>query len=254
MLTLIIWRVGIAVEALLLYRGVRAKLVQGYPSFYIYALSLFLADGILYLAYYSNPSFYWKWTWYAGFMVLFLGGGVLLEVFRQALSPYAGAEKLARTASLAVFGGTLLFGIAYPIWSPKEAVAKALFVVVQRDYLFVQALVLLVLLWVISSYEISMDWNLKGMVLGYGQCIGVMLIMWALRIHVGAQLGQTASLVQQISYLASLVIWLVALWSYRPNQTPEPKIDVELNYDILASKTREMVGKASAELVKVERL
>jgi hypothetical protein len=254
MLSLIIWCVGIVVEALLLYRGVRAKLVQRYPNFYIYALSLFLADGVLFLFYYARPALYMRWTWYAGFMVLFLGCGVILEVFRQVLSSYAGAEKLARLVSSAVFGAIVCFAIVYPIWSPKSSVAQALYIVVQRDFLFTQALILLVLLQVISYYGIAMGRNLKGMVLGYGQCIGVTLITLAVRAYVGAGFQEVASMIQQLSYLAALTIWLMNLWSYCANPVPEATIASDADYDKLASRTRDMVAAASTQLVKVERL
>jgi hypothetical protein len=254
MLSLTIWCVGIVVEALLLYRGVRAHLVQRYLNFYIYALSLFLADGVLMVFYYARPALYARWTWYAGFMVLFLGCGVILEVFRQVLSAYAGAEKLARLVSSAVFGAIICFAIVYPIWSPKSSVAQALYVVVQRDFLFAQALILLVLLQVISYYGIPMGRNLKGMVLGYGQCIGVTLITLAVRAYLGAGFQEVASTLQQMSYLAALAVWLMNLWSYCGNPVPEATIAPDADYDQLASRTRDMVATASTQLVKVERL
>jgi hypothetical protein len=254
MLALTIWVVGIFVEALLLYRAVRAKLALRYPYFYIYALSLFLADSVLYCFYYSRPILYLRWTWYAGFMVLFLGSGIILEIFRQVLASYAGAEKFARAVSFTVFGAIICFAIGYPIWAPKSSVAQALYVVVQRDFLFAQALLLLGLLQVISYYGISMGRNLKGMILGYGQCIGVTLITFALEAYIGSRFEETAGLVQQISYLGALVIWLVALWSYRPSTVPESRISAEADYDSLASRTRDMVGATSSQLVKVERL
>ena len=253
MLGLIIWVVGIAVEALLLYRALWSRLASKYPNFYIYALSLFLADAILYFFYYSRPILYAQWTYYAGFLVLFLGCGVILEVFRQVLSHYAGAEKLARAVSFAVFGAILVFAIAYPIWSPNRSVVPRIYIAVQRDFLFAQALSLLALLQVISYYRIPMGRNLKGMVLGYGQCIGVTLITRALQTYIGSGFGG-ASMIQQVSYLTALVIWLVALWSYGPSPVPETKIRTDADYDALALKTRTMVSAAGAQLVKVERL
>jgi len=254
MLGVIIWVIGITLEALLLYRALRGRLVLRYPNFYIYALSLFLADSVLYFFYYSRPLLYARWNWYAGFLVLFLGSGIVLEIFRQVLSPYAGAEKFARGVSFAVFGAIICFAIGYTIWSPTFSVAHALYIVVQRDFLFAQALLLLGLLRVITYYGISMGRNLKGMILGYGQCIGITLISLALQAYMGARFDAAASLVQQLTYLAALVIWLVALWSYRPSTVPESRISADEDYDSLASRTRTMVGAASTQLVKVERL
>lgn len=254
MVSMTIWVIGIVVEALLLYRAVHAKLIRKYPNFYIYALSLFLADGGLYFLYYSRPILYARWTWYAGFVVLFLGCGIILEIFRQALAPYAGAEKFARAVSFTVFGAIICFAIGYPIWSPASSVAQALFVVVQRDFLFAQALLLLGLVQVIAYYGISMSTNLKGMMLGYGQCIGVTLITLALEAYIGPRFEVAAGLIVQVSYLGALVIWVIALWSYRPNSMPGATIARDADYEKLASRTRNMVATTSTQLVKVERL
>ena len=92
------------------------------------------------------------------------------------------------------------------------------------------------------------------MILGYGQAIGVTLIALALRAYIGRPFEPVWSLIQQISYLAALAIWVVNLWSYCANPVPEATIGVDGDYDVLAARTRNMVGAASTELVKVNRL
>ncbi|MGA8766584.1 MAG: hypothetical protein WB559_06170 [Candidatus Acidiferrales bacterium] len=129
-----------------------------------------------------------------------------------------------------------------------------MFVRLQRDFLTAQAILLFGLLQVITYYGISMGRNLKGMILGYGQALGVTLIGLALRAYIGPHFQSTWSLIQQLSYTASLAIWLVGLWSYCANPVPESKIGVEADYEVLAAKTRDMVGAASTQLVKVNRL
>jgi hypothetical protein len=253
-LTLLIWWCGIALEALLLFRGFRARLVSRYPYFYIYVLSLFLTDGLLCLVFLSKPTAYDKWNWYAGFLILFLGCGILLEVFRHVLSPYPGAERFARMAGFAVFGAIFCFAIVYPIYAPAPSVARALYVVVQRDFLSVQAILLLGLLQVISYYRISMGRNLKGMIVGYGQCLGTTVIAIALRSHIGPRFDYAWDAIQPLAYLASLIIWLVALWSYCPNKVPKATISVEADYEALAARTRDMMGEAGTQMVKVDRL
>jgi hypothetical protein len=254
MLSLIIWWCGIFLEAFLLFRGFRAKLFSRYPNFYIYVLSLLLSDGLLYFVYMWKPATFEKWNWYAGFLVLFLGCGILLEIFRHVLSPYAGAEKFARIGGFAILGAVLCFAVVYPVFAPNLTVARALYVRLQRDFLTVQAILLVGLLQLISYYGISMGRNLKGMILGYGQCVGATLIALALRAYLGRSFSEARSLIQQISYLAALAIWLVALWSYCPNQVPKATISVEADYEALAARTRDMMGEAGTQMVKVDRL
>jgi hypothetical protein len=253
MLSLIIWWSGILVESLLLYRGFRAKLLTKYSAFYSYVLVMFLSDSLLYPLYYMHSKSYEKWSWYTGFVILFAGCGVVLEIFRQVLSPYPGAEKIARIVGMAIVGAIIGFSVFYPIWAPSPTVAQATFLVVQRDFLFVQAIFLLGLLQVISYYGLSMGKNLKGMIFGYGQCVGATLISIALRSYIGGSFQGAWSLIQQVSYFAALVIWLIALWSYCANTVPEVTIGVEADYEVLAARTRDMMGAAGTQLVKVDR-
>jgi len=254
MLSLAIWWCGILLEALLLFRGLKGKFVPQYPNFYIYVLSLFLTDGLLYVAYVFRPEIYRNWVWYPGFLVLFLGWGIVLEVFRHVFSRYAGVEKFARVGGFFVLGAMVLFAVAYPVVSPNESTAHNLYIRLQRDFLTVQAIILFLLLQLIYYYRIELGRNLKGMILGYGQCVAVTLSAIALEAHIGAKFESSWILVQQLSYLASLVIWLIGLWSYCPDPPPDATIGSDGNYSALASRTRDMVSAAGTQLIKVERL
>jgi hypothetical protein len=252
-LSLIVWQAAILLEALLLYRGFRAKLFSRYPNFYVYILSLFLSDGLLYLVYLFKPAAYQKWAWYAGFLILFLGCGILVEIFRHVLSHYAGVEKFARIGGFAVLGGVLCFAILYPIFGSSGSAAHVLYVRLQRNFLMVQAILLFGLLQLIFYYGISMGKNLKGMIFGYGQCVGTTLVSLALHSYIGTRFEPASILIQQMSYLAALAIWLVAFWSYRADPPPEATIRGEEDYDVLVAKTSNMVGAANTELIKVNR-
>jgi hypothetical protein len=254
MLSSIIWLAGIALEGALLIRGVRAKLVSRYLNFYLYILSLFLADGLLYWADSAKVASADKWSWYLGFVSLFLGCGIVLEIFRHVLAPYAGAERFARMASYAFLGTVICFAVVYPIIGPNEKVARALFIRMQRDFLAVQGILLIIVIQLIAYYAIPIGRNLKGMILGYGQALMVTLALLALRAYIGPRFQNTWTLVQQLSYLGSLAVWLIALWSYVPNPAPPSRIKSDDDYDGLASRTRKMVGAAGSNLVKVERL
>jgi hypothetical protein len=254
MLSLTIWSVGILLEALILIRSFHAGLFVRYPNFYLYVLSLFLSDTVMYAVYRMGPASYLKWTWYAGFVVLFLGCGILLEVFRHVLSSYPGAQKIAKAAGFVVVGAVVCFAVVYPFFAPADSVAQALYLRLQRDFVMVQAILLAGLLRVISYFRIPMGKNLRGMILGYGQCIGVTLIGLALRSYIGPRIQTAWSLSQQLSYVASLAIWAVALWSYRPSPKIESNIGSGGNYEALAARTKDMVGAAGAHLIKAERL
>lgn len=98
MLSLLIWWAGILLEGLVLLQGLRAKLVTRYSAFYLYILVMFLSDGLLYPLYRVDVQSYNKWSIFGGYITLFLGCGLILEIFRHALGHYAGAEKIAKMA------------------------------------------------------------------------------------------------------------------------------------------------------------
>jgi hypothetical protein len=254
MLSSTIWLAGIALEALLLFRAVRAKLAFRYLHFYLYILSLFLSDGLIYWADAAKLASADKWSWYAGFLSLFLGCGIVLEIFRNVLSSYAGVEKFARVASYVFLGAVICFAVVYPAVAPSATAARALFIRLQRDFLAVQGILLIVVTQLMAYYAIPIGRNLKGMILGYGQMLAFTLAGLALRAYIGHSFQFAWTMLQQLSYLAALVIWLIALWSYIPNPVPASRMNPDGDYDGLAARTRNMVGAAGSSLVKVERL
>jgi hypothetical protein len=58
---------------------------------------------------------------------------------------------------------------------------------------------------------------------------------------------------QAISFAISLLIWLVALWSYAPNPAPGPTVGLEEDYGALALKTRALLHTMRAQLLKAVR-
>jgi len=254
MLSLLIWWCGIALEGAILFRGLKSRIVPRYPNFYIYATGLFLTDGLLYLVYVFLPSKYLTWMWYPGFVVLFLGCGIVVETFRHVFLRYAGAEKVARAASFLIVGSAVCFMCLYNVLIPNPQAAQFLYVRLQRDFLTIQAILLLAMLQVASYYRITLGRNMKALMLGYGQCVAVTLSALALRAYIGIRFESTWNMMQQVSYLAALVIWLIGLWSYWPAPNPQETIGADGDYAALASRTRDMVSAASTQLVKVERL
>jgi hypothetical protein len=253
-LSQIIWVTGIFVEALLLYRGLRARLVTKYLNFYIYILSIFLPDVFFFVAPYLKLHVDPKWDRDFGFVTLFLGFGIVLEIFKHILVAYPGAEKVARIASYAFLVAVMAFLIIYPMFAQSAAEARLLFYRLQRDFLTVQALFLIVIIRVMAYYAIPAGRNLKGMILGYGEVIAVTMCGMALRAYKGYSFDATFNYMQQASYLVGLVIWLIALWSYLPDTVPPPTIMGDGDYDALANRTRAMVNVTGSNLVKVERL
>jgi hypothetical protein len=252
MLSVLIWWACILLESLILLRGWRERTLAKYPFFYLYMASLFLSDGPLYVVYRLNPAIYPQWNWAAGFLNIVLGCGILLEVFRHVLAPYPGAEKLARTAGLAIFGVVFCSATIYLLMSPGTFGSRMVHTHLERNFLGIQALFLGSLVAVIRYYGISMGKNLRGMVLGYGLCVGTTLMSLAIRYH-SRSFTDAWIVIQPASYLLSILIWAVALWRYEPNLVTDSTVRLRPDYDSFVSSTRDAMGTLRSSLSKVGR-
>lgn len=253
MLTLIIWWAGILLEALILLRGLQRNLIKRYALFYAYLAWVFLIDVsslvVSRLGGFSDASLFW---WGTQFLSLLIGYGVILEILNRTLEPYGGAERFARIVVLGIFAAVFSFvmyqSFTSPAWSPAATNAE-----LERDLRTVQAFLLAGILSVAFYYGIEIGKNLKGIIFGYGLFIGTSVINLALRSYAGSRFDAVWKFTQPISYLISLLVWAVCLWSYHPNPVPErtPRIDSE--YEVLALRTKEMLGSMRSYLGKAAR-
>jgi hypothetical protein len=227
-----IWFTGIVLESLLLIRGFRTHLITKYPFFYAYSGCVLLMAVLLLF-----PELYQRWYWATQFFTLILGYGILLEILNNALSPYPGAEKFARMAGLAAFGLIMCFMILFPVirshWSAAGTMQE-----LERDFRTVQAVFIFGLLAVISYYRIVLSKNIKGMIGGYGVYIGTSLVSLALGSYSANVFGERSRMFEPFSFDISLIIWVVALWSYSPDPAPRPGICLEEDYEAFVAKTR----------------
>jgi hypothetical protein len=57
--------------------------------------------------------------------------------------------------------------------------------------------------------------------------------------------------VQPLSYDVSLLIWLMALWSYCPSSVPDHTIQLEADYEAFAARTKNMLGNMKSYIGRV---
>jgi len=242
MLILIIALVGMLLDSLILYRAFRAKLFGKYPLFYAYIACVLVVDVFRTAVYHlGSPLVYRDFYWATEFLSLVVGYGVIVEVIRKALESYAGAERFARIAVLAVFAAVFSFvsfqTFTQANWSPATSYRE-----LARDLRAVQVLVLASILSVVSYYRIILGKNLKGIILGYGFCIAYSLISPALRSYFGPSIESFYRFGPSCLYFVCQSIWVMALWKYSPNPAPEMVPRLETDYESLALRTKEALG------------
>ena len=208
---------SVLLVVLILARSNRAKMWTKYPLFYaylLYVLFQFLVGICIQpLNFDLSATLYWQ----TEILSVFLGFGVIWEVYSQALGPYPGA---ARVASALLSGALLLIvaliviqtGVIHPARIPVED-AKDL----ERNLRELQGISLVPLLALLSYYSIPLGKNVKGMIAGYTLFVSAGILEHSLRADPGSQIQ-----LRPVAFVASLVVWCTALWSYHPNlQTPD---------------------------------
>jgi len=247
-----VWGVGFSLRIVILLRGPLSRTLTNFPFFYAYILSTTVGDLVVRLAWIANPEAYQKTYWPTQLLTLVIGCGIILEIFKHVLAPYPGAERFATAIALVTFGAIFCFALAYRFLGPTSA-SKGTLIELERDLRTVQAILLFGILAVISYYRIPMGKNLKGMIGGYGLYIGTSLVSLAFRSYAGHAFEAAWNIIQPSSYDISLLIWLVALWSYRPNPVPDPSIHLEEDYEVLAARTKRALGTMRSRLAKAGR-
>src|SRR5271154_1307022 len=98
MLSQAIWWSSIALESLLLFRGVRGKLACRYPAFYFYIsfvlLQYLVRMGIARWSQDENTYNHAYWT--AEFLCVLVSCGIVFEIYRVGRGAYPGTARMAR--------------------------------------------------------------------------------------------------------------------------------------------------------------
>lgn len=252
MLALVVWWMAMFLEGTILFRAVYRKMASKYPLFYTYLAVVLAVDLARYIVYTFDPFAWAMFYWSTQFVSVLVGYGVILEILKQALDPYPGAERFGRYLVLGVFVAVFAF-VAFRSatrsnWSPAATTVEF-----ERDLRAVQVLVLMSILSVMFYYRIAVGRNLKGIILGYGLFIGTNMMNFAVRSYAGHQFNAWWKVFQPHSYVMVLIIWAGALWSYYPNPIPKLPQRVESDYDTLASGTRGALAAMRSHLGRAAR-
>lgn len=240
MLSLLLWRAGLLLEALILVRAVRSRMVTKFPYFYGYIFCVFVVSLVLYIGNEVRPAFYESWYWPTQFATLVAGCGVVLDVAHHSFGFYPGAERVARVACLAIFGATIFY-VGLKAAAQTELMPVAVTVGLERDLRVTEALLLVTVLSVVFYYDIGLGRNLVGLIVGFGTYVGVSLITLAVRAFAGPRFNEAWPILQSSAYLLSLMVWVVALWSYSPQPVPVDRTRLDDDYEAVERVTREML-------------
>jgi len=244
--TQIVWLGGLLIEVVILVRSVLGRSLAKYPLFYLYIGSVFAASMALYVIAIVRPSLHGLY-WPKQYVTLFLGCGVIFEVSRHVFAQRVTLDRIARWTMLVTFGAIFLSvaiqAFVLPHWNVTTNTAD-----LERDLRIAQAIVLMTILFLSGYYGIGIGKNIKGMILGFGIYVGASVFSLTLRLFVGTRFDPAFGVIQTTVYFLALSIWMVALWSYEPEFAEEPPSASAREYQVLAGRTREILGSINEHL------
>jgi len=228
---------GDAVLIVLVARAFPSRLFRAYSYFYIYVSSILCVEVFnrMHGSIGLSPVDYAYAFWALDLLTAVIGFGLIWEVYRQVLAPYAGVRVMTRGVILMLLAGMLVKSyIALKGSSFKRLMPTSL--ALEVNLRVVQFILLIALTSLIFYYAIPLARNLRYLLIGYAGYICADLLTLALVSN-----DRTRSLLVQLEYCVTLMIWCVGMWSwYR-----EPVIITELqaDYDRLSRHTARAVSR-----------
>lgn len=239
MLAMTIWFIAIVLEVLILFRCIRTGVFRVYFAFFVYVGCVFIGDATLpFISKMLSARTYQTCYWSKEFVCVIAGYAVLMEIIDRAFAYFEGPKKLGRNAALIIFAAIVAFTGLQSVFDRASNTART-WIQIEANLRGAEIILLSIVIVVISYYSIPVGRNLKGIIVGYGICTAAVALSEVFRTFAGPSFQSAFSTIWSYSYVASLLIWIVSLWSYQPN--PKPAISAAINhsdYEALASRTR----------------
>ncbi len=213
LLQYVIFALGLLLEVLVFWRGLRARLWRHYPFFYVYLGYVFVRSvglfGLAEVQFTAYPIAYWVSEAAAALLRFF----ILWEVFRQTFAFVPALRRIVgQTLSL------LLIGLAaVSVMGNKSP--GSVFADLERKTSLAQAVLLLTTLFLARYYGIPLGRNVWGMALGLGMYVAISVMNFAAVVLTESFIPYWR-FSRPLSFIGMLAVWTWALWSYAPNPRP----------------------------------
>lgn len=245
-----IWWGGIALEILLLVRAYRTNLRLSYPVFYLYILFVLVQSFLRLLVHHYRSDLYAYIYWTTEFIGVFIGCGIVYEIYHIGLASFPGTARMARHLLTTLFVIAVAKAIADASNDPRWW-AEATTVDIERALRMVQAFAIIALVALFLVYGIPFGRNLKGILFGYGLFIGASVLGFTFVPPEGTQFRFFWSYLSPTSYAVALCVWVAYLRSPQPQSDLLSNVRLEEQYQQVAAGTRRRLQGARAYLGKV---
>jgi hypothetical protein len=252
MLANFIWWTAIALEVVILLRGARTGLLKRYPLFFTYIGCVLLTEIIGLLTNALAPKSYELVFWPADLATILASYAVMVEIFRWSTRHKPGIRRITQRALLTVFSVTVAYTasnfVRGKFSSPSRAVAA-----LGRDLRYVEAAVLLLMLWLLVRYRIPLGRNLRGLLIGYCFWVGMNVVNLAFWFVPGNEFSSLLRGMLPTTYVLTLGAWCVTLWFAYPESVQPAETKIERDYELLAARTQGVLARTSSSLARIIR-
>ena len=253
MIANLIWWAGIALESAILLRGAQTGLLRKYPLFSAYIGCVLAKELIGLFTYQFARDLYVPLYWPTELATIVASYAVIIEIFRWATRHKPGLRRLAQNVLLIVFCLTVAYAGSDFSHGRFASLARAI-AELGRDLRYVEAGVLLAMLWLFVRYRIPLGRNLIGMIVGYSFWIGCNLINLAFWTQPGNGFSVLLRGLLPVTYLITLAIWCVTLWLAHAEPVAPSESKIERDYELLSVRTQAVLARASDVLLRLTRI
>lgn len=244
----LIWFAAIVLELIIVGRSLRGDYFKQYPIFYSYISFVFLQSVTRFAVNHLKADWYPSVYWFTEFVAIIAGCSVVFEFCRLGLKSYPGVAKMARVGLI----GAFLFTFSKVLFTAAEGTegwTPALTFLLERDIRFVQIAATAILVAIVLLYRIPMSRNLRGIIFGYGFYLGTVVTNLTFLAVFGERVQTAASRIQASSYMVTLLIWTVALWSYDP--LAKLVIGDARSYSAICEETNEQLARSKSAVESI---
>lgn len=242
------WFACIALESALLMRGGVTGAIRKFPLFYVYIACVLAKEIAGVVSYALLPKTYATVYWPTELATIMASFAVLVEIFRRSVRRNPGILRFSQTFLLFAFWLTTVYVCVGFSDGQLRSIYHAL-AELGSDLRLLEGALLIVLLWLLVRYRISLGRNLAGVIVGYSFWVGVNLTDFAFLYSRGNESSVFLRTLVPASYTITLAIWLLSLWTTRPEPL-QPATQLEHDYEFLAAKTRTLLARASGRLAR----
>jgi hypothetical protein len=244
-----IWWIGIALDSLLLVRGLLGKWAPRYRVFYFYILFVLSQEILRFAAYHRSSRVYFHTYWITEFLGVLVGCGIIFEIYKMGLAAYPGTARMARNVLFLIFVLTFTKACVDSSSDPGWWLAAST-LELERDARVVQAVAIAALVALFTIYAVPFGRNLRGIVFGYGIFVTASVVTLKFAALKDSQFPAFWQYLVPASYLFALGFWVAHLWSFQPEPAPAPAQRLERDYQKVAAATRRRLQEARGYMGK----